>query len=94
MHPVLFVRHLLEVLLDDYAPPNSLGNRVVTMISSVRTVIFLEQWHRLPPTNFLETLAQVQLQEEVRKHIQDLVARKLAGDELQRVAEGLSQMIE
>lgn len=34
------------------------------------------------PTNFLETLGQVQLPEEVHARIHDLVARKLAGDEL------------
>ncbi len=52
------------------------------VIRPLLALLFLEQWHRLPPTNFLGTLAQVQLQEEVRERIQDLVARKLAGDEL------------
>jgi len=47
-----------------------------------KVVLFLEQQHQLPPTNFLETLGQVQLPEEVHARIQDLVARKLAGDEL------------
>src|SRR5216683_1681425 len=52
------------------------------VIRPLLALLFLEQWHRLPPTNFLETLAQVQLQEEVRERIHDLVARKLVGDEL------------
>lgn len=33
-------------------------------------------------TNFLEMLAQVRLQEEMHMRIHDLVARKVAGDEL------------
>lgn len=45
-------------------------------------LLFLEQWGQPPPTNFLGILAQVQLQEEIRECIQDLVTRKLAGDEL------------
>jgi hypothetical protein len=51
-----------------------------------KVVLFLEQQHQLPPTNFLETLGQVQLPEEVHARIHDLVARKLAGDELGRGA--------
>jgi predicted nucleotidyltransferase len=47
-----------------------------------KVVLFLEQQHQLPPTNFLETLGQVQLPEEVHARIHDLVTRKLAGDEL------------
>jgi predicted nucleotidyltransferase len=45
-------------------------------------LLFLEQQRRLPPTNFMEVLSQVQLHEEVRACIHDLVMRKLAGDEL------------
>lgn len=45
-------------------------------------LLFLEQQHHLPPTNFLETLGQVQLQEDLLVRIHDLVARKQVGDEL------------
>lgn len=45
-------------------------------------LLFLEQQHRVPPTNFLETLGQVQLSEKLLERIHDLVARKQVGDEL------------
>ncbi|MBA2285653.1 MAG: nucleotidyltransferase domain-containing protein [Ktedonobacteraceae bacterium] len=45
-------------------------------------LLFLEQQGQLPPTNFLETLLQVQLPEEVRAHIHALIARKQSGAEL------------
>jgi predicted nucleotidyltransferase len=45
-------------------------------------LLFLEQQHHLPPTNFLETLGQVQLEEAVLARIHALVARKQVGDEL------------
>ena len=45
-------------------------------------LLFLEQLHHLPPTNFLETLSQVQLEEAVLARIHGLVARKQSGGEL------------
>ncbi|MEO6891932.1 MAG: nucleotidyltransferase domain-containing protein [Ktedonobacteraceae bacterium] len=45
-------------------------------------LLFLEQHGQLPPTNFLETLLQVQLPEEVCTHIHALITRKQGGAEL------------
>jgi len=50
------------------------------------TLLFVEQKKSLPPTNFLETMAQVEFSDEIRTHIHELIARKQAGDELGRGA--------
>jgi uncharacterized protein len=43
---------------------------------------FLEEHRSLPPTSFLQTLASVKLEAEVREHIGELIARKQAGSEM------------
>jgi len=45
-------------------------------------LLYLEQRQQVPPTNFLETLANVRIDEGVRRDIQGLVERKMAGGEL------------
>ncbi len=67
-----YLKEKSEVILKKY----------LYVIRPLVALMFLEQQHRLPPTNFLETLENVQLREEVRAHILDLIARKQVGDEL------------
>lgn len=43
---------------------------------------FIEEQKSFPPTSFLQTLARVKLEPEVREHIERLVAQKLAGEEM------------
>src|SRR5258707_343582 len=62
--------------------PEVILKKYLYIVRPLIALMFLEQQHQLPPTNFLETLGQVQLPEEVHARIHDLVARKLAGDEL------------
>jgi uncharacterized protein len=45
-------------------------------------LLYLEQRQQVPPTSFLETLANVRIDETVRTDIQELVERKMAGGEL------------
>jgi len=45
-------------------------------------ILFLQQQGQLPSTNFLDTLAHVELAEEIRASILDLVARKQSATEL------------
>ncbi|HEY4387480.1 MAG TPA: nucleotidyltransferase domain-containing protein [Ktedonobacteraceae bacterium] len=52
------------------------------VLRPLTALLFLEQHNVLPPTSFLETLAQVELASEIRLHIHELIARKQAGDEL------------
>lgn len=45
-------------------------------------LLYVEQHKQLPPTSFLETLKQVELDTDIRKAILDLVIKKQAGNEL------------
>jgi uncharacterized protein len=56
------------------------------VLRPLMALLFLEQRHTLPPTSFVETLAQTEFAPEVNVRIQDLIARKQAGDELGKEA--------
>jgi predicted nucleotidyltransferase len=62
--------------------PEIILKKYLYVLRPLVALLFLEQQQQLPPTNFLGTLAQVQIPEEVRLHIHDLIARKQAGAEL------------
>ena len=52
------------------------------VVRPIIALLYVEQYKQLPPTSFLETLARIDLQENVRKVILDLVDKKKAGLEL------------
>lgn len=45
-------------------------------------LLYLQQHGKLAPTSFVQTMSAVQLSEEVREHIQQLMVLKQAGDEI------------
>jgi predicted nucleotidyltransferase len=52
------------------------------VLRPVIALCFLEEHRSFPPTSFLQTLASVALEQEVREHIGELIARKQAGGEM------------
>lgn len=52
------------------------------VVRPIVALLYLEQHKALPPTNFLETLEAVALQQDVRRSILDIVSKKMAGQEL------------
>lgn len=52
------------------------------VIRPIVALLYLEQHQTLPPTNFLETLCEVELHNDTRNAIIELVERKRAGFEL------------
>ncbi len=52
------------------------------VVRPITALLYLEQHQALPPTNFLETLREVELSSNTRKAILELVGRKIAGHEL------------
>lgn len=52
------------------------------VVRPIVALLYLEQNRELPPTNFLETLREVELNNDTRNAILDLVERKRAGFEL------------
>jgi predicted nucleotidyltransferase len=52
------------------------------VLRPVIALCFLEEQRIFPPTSFLQTLARVRLEPEVREHIGELIARKQAGGEM------------
>lgn len=61
-----------EVLLKKY----------LYVVRPMTALLYVEQHKQLPPTSFLDTLKQVELNADIRKAILDLVDRKQAGHEL------------
>jgi predicted nucleotidyltransferase len=59
-----------------------LTKKYLYVIWPIIALLYLEQHKTLPPTNFLETLEAVTLQQDVRRSILNLVSRKMAGHEL------------
>lgn len=62
--------------------PEIILKKYLYVLRPLVALLFLEQQQQLPPTNFLETLAQVEISEEVRLHIHDLIVHKQAGTEV------------
>jgi uncharacterized protein len=52
------------------------------VLRPIIALLYLEQKQAIPPTSFLTTLASVDISQDVRTRIENLVARKKAGDEL------------
>jgi predicted nucleotidyltransferase len=52
------------------------------VLRPLAALLYLEQRQQVPPTSFLETLANVHLDEVVRTNIHDLVERKMSGGEM------------
>jgi predicted nucleotidyltransferase len=52
------------------------------VVRPIVALLFLEQHQVLPPTNFLEALREVELHNDIRKAILELVEKKQAGFEL------------
>lgn len=52
------------------------------VLRPVVALLFLEQHHTLPPTNFIETIAQLHLEQDIQERIQHLVELKQTGGEL------------
>jgi len=59
-----------------------LCRKYLYVLRPIVALLFLEQHHTLPPTNFIETLAQIQLVQDIQERIQHLVELKQAGGEL------------
>lgn len=52
------------------------------VVRPIVALLYLEQHRELPPTNFLETLREVELHSDTRNAILELVDRKIAGQEM------------
>jgi hypothetical protein len=52
------------------------------VVRPIVALLYLEQHHALPPTNFLETLREVDLHSDTRNAILELVEKKRSGHEL------------
>jgi len=53
------------------------------VVRPIVALLYLEQNGQLPPTNFLETLRSVELQEEIREAVLDLISKKQVGIEIE-----------
>ena len=59
-----------------------LTKKYLYVIWPIIALLYLEQHKALPPTNFIETLDNVELDNVVRENIEDLVARKRQGENM------------
>lgn len=62
--------------------PRRLAAGSISVIRPIIALLYLEQHEELPPTNFLETLREVDLSSDTRNAILELVEKKRAGFEL------------
>src|SRR6266568_126223 len=62
--------------------PEVLLKKYLYVMRPMVALFYLEQFHDLPPTNFIETLESVVLPQGVREGIMGLIDRKQAGHEL------------
>jgi predicted nucleotidyltransferase len=67
-----YIEQKTEVLLKKY----------LYVLRPIIALCFIEEQSSFPPTSFLQTLAGVRLEQEVRERIGELIARKQAGEEL------------
>lgn len=59
-----------------------LRKKYLYVLRPLVVLLYLEQKDELPPTNFLETLASVAIDEDIHRHICALIEEKQAGNEL------------